>query len=59
MKAFDEVVQRALPRSQLPDERVGVEPDEFALVVEVNAASLGLPLVRRVVEQLRRDRLIP
>ena len=55
MEASTEVVKRALSRSELPDEGVGREPDELALVVGIDAAPLGAPLLGRLVEKLRRD----
>src|SRR2546423_4465598 len=58
VEAADEVVERALPRSELTYERVGVEPNQLALVVEVNAAALRRPLDGRVVEELRGDRRV-
>src|SRR2546423_4375847 len=58
VEATDEVVERALPRSELAYERVCVEPDQLALVVEVNAAPLRRPLAGRVVEKLRGDRRV-
>ena len=45
-----EVVERFLAFGLLADERVGVEPDEFAFVVEVDAAAAVAPLVAGLVE---------
>src|SRR5262249_57469744 len=50
-----EVVETLLAAGLLPDERVGVEPDQGPLVVEIDAAAAGAGVGAGEVEVLRRD----
>src|SRR5205085_6953075 len=51
-----EIVERLLAVRALADQRVGFEPDQQGLVVEVGAAAPRLPLGAGVVQELGGDR---
>ena len=58
VEGVDEVVERLLAAGLLADERVGLEPDQLALGVVVDAAAPVRPLRPPEVEQLRRHRRV-
>src|SRR5258707_14198680 len=56
MEQAAKIVERLCPVGLLADGHVGIQPDERAFVVEIDAASPAVPLLWRVVEKLSGNR---
>src|SRR4029077_11802040 len=55
IKSPAEIIERFLPVRLLTNQRVRIEPDQPALVIEIDAASPGRPVAGGIIKQLRGD----